>query len=249
MSSSTRYGTNSQNTSQFMTDLINEFNKMPKGVFDETRRKIMDVTPYAIHPVEVFEMLPNSEAYISYDVQMITKNPTVKRLLSSMNVELRTYKIDYNDTWEGWNNFITKGRSGKVEKSIPYVDLSLGSNNVTTSLPYNPMEALSLAPCVFLAADTDGKKFTVQYNEQVQAVFGLQSSGKTGLSTLAGVKASTALRISALPFVMYNKICKKYQNSNLLQNNPHWYPENEAHASTVTRPSLAAVSVATIISL
>ena len=27
MSSSTRYGTNSQNTSQFMTDLINEFIK------------------------------------------------------------------------------------------------------------------------------------------------------------------------------------------------------------------------------
>ena len=242
MSSSTRYGTNSQNTSQFMTDLINEFNKMPKGVFDETRRKIMDVTPYAIHPVEVFEMLPNSEAYISYDVQMITKNPTVKRLLSSMNVELRTYKIDYNDTWEGWNNFITKGRSGKVEKSIPYVDLSLGSNNVTTSLPYNPMEALSLAPCVFLASDTDGKKFTVQYNEQVQAVSGLQSSGKTGLSTLAGVKSSTALRISALPFVMYNKICKKYQNSNLLQNNPHWYPENENHDMILPYSATGAVT-------
>lgn len=229
MSNSPRYGTNSSNTSKYMTDLLNEFNKMPRGSFNETRRKIQDVDVYAIHPIECFELLPNSDVFLSYDIQMISKNPTVKRLLSGMNVELRVYKIDYNDTWEGWNNFITKGRSGTVDKSIPYVDLSLGSSDVTTSLPYNPMFSMSLAPSVFLASDTDGKKFTVDYNKGVQLVSGLQSSGLTGISTLSDLKASDSMKVSALPFVMYNKICKKYQSPNLLQNNPHWYPENENH--------------------
>lgn len=242
MSNNPRYGTNSQNTSKYMTDLLNEFNKMPRGVFNETRRKIFDVSPYAIVPVEVFEMLPNSEAYLSYDVQMISKNPTVKRILSSMNVELRTYQLDYNDSWEGWNNFITKGRTGKVTKSIPYVDYSLGSNDVTTSLPYNPAFYMSLSPSVFLARNDNGEKFTQEYNEQIKPVANLQDSGLTGISTLAALKASTAMRQSALPFVMYNKVCKKYQSPNLLQDNPHWYPENENHDMILPYNATGAVT-------
>lgn len=244
MSNSPRYGTNSSNTSKYMTDLLNEFIKMPKGVFNLTRRKIQDVAPYAITPIESWEMLPNSDVYLKYDIQMLSKNPTIKRLLSGMNAELRVYKVNYNDCWEGWNNFITKGRSGKVDKSIPYVDLSLGSNDVTTSLPYNPMECLRHAPTVFLATGGTGdiNKFTFDYNVGVKALTSLQSSGKTGLSTLAGVKASTAMRINALPYVMYNKIVKEYQNSNLLQNNPHWYPENEAHDMILPYSASGAVT-------
>ena len=244
MSENMRYGTNSTNTSKYMTDLLNEFVKMPKGVFNLSRRKIQDVAPYAITPIESWEMLPNSDVYLKYDISMLSKNPTVKRLLSGMNAELRVYKINYNDTWEGWNNFITKGRSGKVSKSIPYVDLSLGSDNVTTSLPYNPMECLRHAPTVFLATGgtSDINKFSFDYNVGVKAVANCQTSGKTGISTLAGLKASTAMRVSALPYVLYNKIVKEYQNSNLLQNNPHWYPENENHDMILPYSASGAVT-------
>ena len=244
MSENMRYGTNSSNTSKFMQDLLNEFIKMPKGVFNLNRRKIQDVSPYAITPIESWEMLPNSDVYLKYDISMLSKNPTVKRLLSGMTAELRVYKVNYNDCWEGWNNFITKGRSGKVTKEIPYVDLSLGSNDVTTSLPYNPMECMRHAPTVFLATGGTGdiNKFTFDYNVGVKAVSSLQSSGKTGISTLAGLKASTAMRINALPYVAYNKIVKEYQNSNLLQNNPHWYPENENHDQILPYSATGAVT-------
>lgn len=231
MSESIRYGTNSQNTSKYMQDLLNEFIKMPKGVFNENRRKIQDVAPYAITPIESWEMLPNSDVYLQYDIQMLSKNPTLKRMLSGMNAELRVYKVNYNDCWEGWNNFITKGRTGKVSKSIPYVDLSLGSNNVTTCLPYNPMESLRHAPAVFLAKGGEGNinKFTFDNNVGVKTVSSCESSGKTGIKTIEQLKSSTAMRVSALPYVAYNKIVKEYQNSNLLQNNFHWYPEDENH--------------------
>ena len=231
MSETTRYGTNSQNTSKFMQDLLNQFIKMPKGVFNLNRRKIQDITPYAITPIESWEMLPNSDVYLQYDIQMLSKNPTLKRMLSGMNAELRVYKVNYNDCWEGWNNFITKGRSGKVAKSIPYVDLTLGSDNVTTSLPYNPMESMRHAPAVFLAKGGEGEinKFTFDENVGVKPVSDLQTSGKTGITTLEILKKSTAMHVNALPYVAYNKIVKEYQNSNLLQNNPHWYPEDENH--------------------
>ena len=244
MSDSPRYGTNSSNTSKYMTDLLNEFIKMPKGVFNLNRRKIQDVTPYAITPIESWEMLPNSDVYLKYDIQMLSKSPTLKRMLSGMNAELRVYKINYNDCWEGWNNFITKGRSGKVSKSIPYVDLSLNSADVTTSLPYNPMECLRHAPSVFLADGGTGgiNKFTFDKNVGVQLTSTLQSSGKTGINTLSTLKSSTAMRVNALPYVLYNKIVKEYQNSNLLQNNPHWYPENENHDQILPYSSTGAVT-------
>lgn len=248
MSDSPRYGTNSSNTSKYMTDLLNEFIKMPKGVFNLNRRKIQDCTPYAIHPIESWEMLPNSDVYLKYDVQMLSKSPTVKRMLSGMNAEIRVYKCNYNDCWEGWNNFITKGRSGKVDKSIPYVDLSLGSNDVTTSLPYNPMESMRHAPTVFLAKNGsagsghEADRWSFDYNVGVKAVSNLESSGKTGISTLSGLKASTAMRINALPYVALNKINKAFQNSNLLQNNPHWYPENENHDMILPYSATGAVT-------
>lgn len=231
MSESIRYGTNSKNTSKYMQDLLNEFIKMPKGVFNLNRRKIQDIAPYAITPIESWEMLPNSDIYVQYDIQMLSKNPTIKRMLSGMNAELRVYKVNYNDCWEGWNNFITKGRTGRVSKSIPHVDLTLGSNNVTTSLPYNPMESMRHCPTVFLAKGGAGgiNKFTFENNVGVKNSNTLESSGKTGIDSIYKLKSSTAMRVSALPYVAYNKIVKEYQNSNLLQNNPHWYPEDENH--------------------
>lgn len=227
MASSPRYGTNNQNTSKYVSDLLNEFIKMPRGVFNETRRKIMDVGIFDIVPIECFEMLPNSEAYLQYDIQMLSKNPTVKRLLSSMDCELRVYRINYNDLWNGWNNFITKGRSGKVVKQIPALDFSLGNPRLTTCLPYNPAFTLSLAPAVFCGKEE--QVFSSYYNKRVQLSSDLQSSGLTGITTTSALKSSKSMRISALPFVMYNKIAKKYFSSNLLQNNPHWFPENEDH--------------------
>lgn len=242
MSNSPRYGSNSRDTSKWVKDLLNEYTKMPRGVFNLSHRKIVDVPIFGIIPFDTFEMLPGSEMYLKYDVQMLSKNPLIKRMFSGMHIELATYKIDYNDTWEGWNNFITKGRSGKVSKSIPYVDFSLNSADVTTCLPYNPVFLMNMAPAVFLAPDTDGKKFTFEENTGVKATTYLQSTGLTGIESLSDLKSSTAMRISALPLVLYNKICKKYQNSNLLQNNPHWYPENENHDNILPYSATGAVT-------
>ena len=241
-----RYGNNLKNTSDYVSDLLNEFIKVPRTAFDDGSRKIIDVTPYGIFPIDVWEMLPNSDAYLQYNIQMISKTPTIKRMLSGMTVELRTYKVNYNDCWEGWNNFITKGRSGKVSKSIPYLDFSLGSSDKTTCLPYNPAFTLGIAPSVFIAkngsGDDSARRWRFTANCQVQKTSEIETSTLTGIDTLAKLKASTAMRVSALPFVMYNKVVKVMSPSNLLQDNPHWYPENENHDMLLPYDATGAVT-------
>ncbi|MCR5422401.1 MAG: hypothetical protein K6E74_02070 [Bacilli bacterium] len=241
-----RYETNSKGTSPALSALINQFANMPRSAFDETRRKSLDAAPYAIIPIETFLMFPNSQAYLNYDVTAITKNPTIKRMLSGMSVELRTYKCKCSDLWEGWNNFITRGRSGKLNLQIPNVNFI--HNGKYTTVPFNPAHYLNIAPATHYAKNQsfeDNQGFLDPTDTTKNDVTGLQ-----GLSF--DLSASSAYKdgINALPFVMYAKIGKEYQNSNLLQNNPNWYPENENHdlilpynATTVSNASYDAPTV------
>lgn len=241
-----RYETNSKGTSPALSALINDFAKMPRSAFDETRRKSFDAAPFAIVPIETFLMFPNSQAYLNYDVTAITKNPTVKRMLSGMSVELRTYKCKCSDLWEGWNNFVTRGRSGKLNLQIPHINFI--HNGLFTTAPFNPAHYLNIAPATHFAINQsfeDNQGFIDPTDSQNVDVTGLQ-----GLSF--DLNSSTAYKdgINALPFVMYTKIAKEYQNSNILQNNPNWYPENENHdlilpynANTVSNASYDSPTV------
>ena len=245
----TRYGNNLKNTADYIDELLSEYVKVPRTPFDNRNRIILDTTPYAIVPFDVWEMLPNSDAYLDYDLSIISKIPTVKRLLSGMTAEVRVYRVNYNDCWEGWNNFITKGRSGKIAKSIPYLDWSLNGTSICTCLPYNPYFYLGIAPSVFISKNTESapaRRFSFSWNSKIRVASGdsneVDPTSLTGIDTLAKLKASTAMRVSALPAVAYNKIVKLFKNSNLLQDNPHWYPENENHDMILPYSASGAVS-------
>lgn len=220
-----RYETNSKGTSPALSALINQFANMPRSAFDETRRKSLDASPFAIVPIECFLMFPNSQAYLNYDVSALTKDPTIKRILSSMSVELRTYKCKCSDLWEGWNNFVTRGRSGKLNLSIPTVDFI--HNSKFTTLPYNPAHYLNIAPATHIKKDLSFTGNQGIFDPTDTTNYG--ASGLVGSSFALGSSNAYKAGINALPFVMYTKIAKEYQNSNLLQSNPNWYPENENH--------------------
>lgn len=229
-----RYESNQKGTSPALSALINEFAKMPQSAFDETRRKSLDIAPYAIVPCECFLMFPHSKGYFNYDIQAITKNPTIRRMLSGMTIELRTYKCKCSDLWEGWNNFITRGRSGKVDLQIPSLDF-IHNSHKHTALPYNPYHYLNIAPAVMFDNTQSFKSNQgIKDPAEIRTVAGQTENvyGATGLQgTSFDLESSDVYTkgVSALPAVMYAKIAKEYQNSNLLQDNPNWYPENENH--------------------
>lgn len=231
-----RYETNLKNTSPVIEDLRNEFNKIPRGVHDLTYASDFDASDGYIIPIDYHELVPNSDLYLKYDVSLISHNPTFRRLLSGASIEIRTYKRLKSDSWKGWNNFITKGRTGKVSKSLPYVDFLLGSNsqsststkNICTLSPHSPACYLGFVPSVFLGVNANNysnfvkssypQRFCEIAKENASYSLSDYVTGLTGITSIAAVTASTALRISALPLVFYNSIVKEFQDLNLLIN-------------------------------
>ena len=226
-----RYETNSKGIAPALSELLNKFANMPQSAFDESRVKIMDAAPYGIFPVECFLMFPNSDMYVTYGVDCISRNPTIKRMLSSMSIEMRTYVCKCSDLWEGWNNFITKGRSGKLNLTIPTLDF-IHASGKHTALPYNPYHLLNISPAVDFAINqsfekNQGVQDPTETDSNSDPVF--DSTGLEGSSFSISTSLAYNSGQSALPAVMYAKIAKEYQNANLLQDNPYWYPENENH--------------------
>ena len=210
-----RYETNFKNSSPVIEDLRNEFNKMPRGVHDLTYQADFDASDGYVIPIDYHELCPNSDLYLKYDVSLLSHNPTFRRLLSSSSIELRTYKRDKSDSYMGWNNFITKGRSGRVSKELPYVDFSLGShdnsstygNKVCTLTPHSPACYLGLVPPVFLGVNPNNYSTFVnssypQICEEVEKSNPSFSpstfvTGLTGISSPDTVVSSTAPRIKS----------------------------------------------------
>ena len=246
-----RYESNLKNVSPVIEDLRNEFSRSPRGVHDLSYQADFDASDGWIIPIDYHELVPNSDLYLQYDVSLLSHNPTFRRLLSGASIELRTYKRNKMDSYKGWNNFVTRGRTGKVSKSLPYVDFLLGStsNNSTfpyavcTLTPHSPACYLGFGPSVFLGANpwntspefvkTMFAQRSMMYSKSNPEFFSSDYvTGLSGLTTFAQVASSTALRINALPLVFYNAIVKEFQDKNLLINEQTgtfsaWQPENE----------------------
>lgn len=245
-----RYESNLKNSSPVIDDLRNEYARMPRGVHDLTYRANFDASDGWIIPIDYHELVPNSDLYLSYDVGLLSHNPTFRRLLSGASIELRTYKRLKSDSWKGWNNFITKGRTGKVTKSLPYVDFNLhtmsedstSSYARTTLTPHSPACYLGFVPPVFLGVnDTNYSNFVKSsYPQRIAShiksnpPFNISNftTGLTGITSMQQIYDSTALRINALPLVMYNSVVKEFLDLNLLIDESQgsyssWCPENE----------------------
>lgn len=246
-----RYESNLKNVSPVIEDLRNEFSRSPRGVHDLSYQADFDASDGWIIPIDYHELVPNSDLYVQYDVSLLSHNPTFRRLLSGASIELRTYKRNKMDSYKGWNNFVTRGRTGKVSKSLPYVDFLLGSNRNDSTFPYamctltphSPACYLGFVPSVFLGATpwNTSPEFIKSLYAQRSMMYTKSSpefspsdyvTGLSGLTTFAQVASSTALRINALPLVFYNAIVKEFQDKNLLINEQTgtfsaWQPENE----------------------
>lgn len=253
-----RYDDNMKASSPVIRQERNSHKSMPRGVFNKNHQIVTDMSEGWIYPIHYEEGLPGSDFYLHYDVNVLSHNPTFRRLLSGSRIELRTYKRNKNDSWFGWNNFITKGRNPKnvtPPLSIPYCSWNFRKGLYQCTLaPHSPACLMGFAPPVFFGVWLRGTNGVTQdkYNLAKASPMLLYScdnsfffldttstsspasvnvadfvTGLTGLRTIEAVNSSEALRVSALPFVMYNSIVKEYIDSNLLMNNPNWLPTDE----------------------
>lgn len=195
-----------------------------KSNFDENRKIITQAVPYAIIPIDTIFCLPNTEVYLNYDVQVTFRNPAIRKMLNGWRVYLHAYYNRCQDLWEGWNNFITKGRSGNISLKIPHIKTRINGKSPFTPMSlYNylgfPSEAIPVK-------NTNGTPIPI-----LDKTTGVKVADVTGDNTKkTGLADYTNEEINALKAVMYQKLWRdKYSPKNLLQDNKHLFPDNDEH--------------------
>ena len=203
------------NTAPIVDVAENEKPKVEWSTFDENCKIVGQALPYAIIPIDVVETLVGSKVYLNYDVEIQFRNPTQRKLLNGFRVYLHSWYNRKSDLWEGWENFITKGRSGKINLKIPHIQTRMKQMEGTYT-PFTPMslyDYLGYAPENF---------------EELNKYCGVKpakiSENKTGLADYSNIE------ITALKPMMYQKLwADKYAPKNLLQENKVLYPDNKDH--------------------
>lgn len=193
--------------------------------FDETCKEIGQALPYALIPIDVIRTLPNTEIDLNYDVQISFRNPTIRKLLNGFRVYLHAYYNKNSDLWEGWNNFITKGRSGEEILKIPHIaNLITGSETVENIKTYSPFTPMSLYDYLGYTPEIYGTLDKHSGLTPIERSTTIPTENATKLANYNNVE------ISALPAMMYQRLWRdKYAPKNLLQNNKYLFPSNEDH--------------------
>lgn len=210
--------TNQNNTAPVVSALKNKDMPVKKSYFDLSNNISFDAPIGVIVPFDIIETLPDSDYEISYDILSLTKNPLVRRMLSGCTIYIHTYAEKSSDIYEGFPTFVTRGRSGKITRSIPIAvnqfTASDDENPKTfSSHRFSPSAYLGLTPRTTLVEDVSNDKLLGYYD-----------------ASISGKEFAPTIGFNALPLVMYQQICvHNYMPSNLLQNNKNLFPEDEQH--------------------
>lgn len=103
-------------------------NKPNRSRFDLSRITNFTADAGMIIPFDWFLCLPNDDVYIDFEMILDTL-PLINSSLTQYKVLTHWYAIDLKDLWEGFQTFITRGRSGNVNLTIPQIDLNYPLKN------------------------------------------------------------------------------------------------------------------------
>lgn len=214
------------NTAPIVDVAENTTPETSKSTFDLNRKIVTQALPYAIIPIDCIPTLPNTEAFLNYDVQVTFRNPAVRKMLNGWRVYLHAYYNRNQDLWEGWNNFITKGRSGNISLKIPHLATRINGNS-----PFTPMSLYNYlgypSEYIPMVSKQGEPKITLDKTTGVRCANTKESSQH---NTPTGLAHYENTEITALKAVMYQKLWRdKYSPKNLLQDNKNLFPDNEDH--------------------
>lgn len=228
-------------------------NKPQVSRFDLSRKVNFSLDTGMIVPIELLETYPGDKFRISHKMALDTL-PLVAPSLTNYKIVTHFYYMKKRDMWRGWKTFSTKGRSGNVNLTVPCCDLNypidkikggtvLVSVNGSDKKAYGyhyPISNHSLSAYIGVPPSMNGYYGLVSENNKDSAFISknyLPNSFKitdNGELTANQVKVyndaintgfGNYSKVSALPFVMYQSICKHYYvNPNLLQDNTALFP-------------------------
>lgn len=226
-------------------------NKPNRSAFDLSRITNFTCDAGMIVPFDWFFCLPGDDVDINFEMILDTL-PLVNPSLTAYKVTTHWYKIDCKDLWQGWQTFITKGRSGNVNWNLPKVDLDIpftidsfdfGNSHTSKALAFANSQH-SLGAFLGVPPTRSGiYKFNVEDNPYLESNYlpyyvrpCTEAEGGTSDADSAAIKEAantgfySILQVNALPFMAYQNIVKyNYVNSNLLQDNHSLFPVEGDH--------------------
>lgn len=223
-------------------------NKPQVSRFDLSRKVNFSLDTGMIVPVELLETYPGDKFRISNKMAIDTL-PLVAPSLTNYKIVTHYYFMKKRCMWKGWKTFSTKGRSGNENLTVPQVDLSI---QYKAQYPYtNNGNTVRYLSNIYLISQHSLSAF-LGVPPMYSGIFGFTSTGgkadsyiknnflpftpiidsTTGANALINAQSKAVntgfnrfTRVSALPFVMYQSICKHYYvNPNLLQDNHALFP-------------------------
>ncbi len=180
-------------------------------------------------PIDVIKTIPDDTFKdLEYYINIVSRNPLQRDLRNGITVAVHAYWSPCSELWEGWNNYITKGRNGKtnltVPKLFPYFVNKLDNDNwYTTLVPCSPADYMGVP-----IAQYDNTIKNKNYVFKAEKVDETKKVNNIWTPLQAGENILGKWELNALPFVMYNKIHRDYyMNQNIMQKNREWFPLND----------------------
>lgn len=199
-----------------------QFANVPRSAHNFSKMSQFTANFGNIIPIDCMRTLPNEDYNLAYKIYLATRNPTTRKLLTNVKYYVHAYYNRCSDLYEGWNNFVTKGRTGNIVKTIPTIN-TMTQVGTQASCHFNTPMSLS----DYLGIPLGYIPFTASGESPKPINYGF---GAYETSNNKPTKICGDLTVNALPFFMYQKIYRDYYlTSNLTQNNKMWFPDNEDH--------------------
>ncbi len=228
-------------------------NKPQVSRFDLSRKVNFSLDTGMIVPIELLETYPGDKFRISNKMALDTL-PLVAPSLTNYKIVTHYYYMKKRSMWKGWKTFSTKGRSGNENLTVPQVDLSIpieGTKQPTYRVyvgnsrrsvfgqhyaisNHSLSSYLGVPPSMngyYGIVTESGKSSTFISENYLPNTLKILRSNDLTFTEINAYNDSIVTgfanyaRVSALPFVMYQSICKHYYvNPNLLQDNHALFP-------------------------
>ena len=190
--------------------------KVPRSKFDLSRLNCFTNDIGMLVPVDLIPTLPDDDFDLSCQYK-IDFRPMIVPTMTPYKVRVHYYWCAMSSLWEGWESFISKGRSGNLSLKVPTIPLGYtGFVGLTDSaLPTSKVSASTPSSLTSYLLGICGNHPNYNY---------LPISGD-GVSDISGSDWN------ALPFLMYQKIYRSfYLDPNLYSNgvveNKTWFPDD-----------------------
>lgn len=176
-----------------------------------------------VHVLDWDYTLPFQQTKLQYKLNVMTRNPTLRKVNSNCRVYLHTVWSPLNDLWEGAEVFTTRGNSGTLNLQKPRIklDYTIGGKKYSARTPMSLSNEIGVPSLIMNSKNSKLPSFLTI--DDAPETYKRLDNGNT-------FDCTAIQDIDALPFVVYQKAFNKlYMNRNTIFNNKHYLPDNENH--------------------